>query len=233
MISRLSVYAALGFGALGLAAAVVVSPPAARATVRPHRLAVTPAATAPCGPYCANYFTQGYGPGFILNDRAARAATGTRVTLSYASNVRRAEDWTIWPAGTVRQLAAFGLVSRKLALHYGPDQAFEAQFAPYGVPTGLCAGLGRPAASGESVTLQWCGVTGRTVWITDVADGSAGYAPLINGSDRNFSDPQVLTEPGAPARRTRPQLMSFRLQKFASGTVYDDQMWANSVGMVP
>jgi hypothetical protein len=43
----------------------------------------------------------------------------------------------------------------------------------------------------------------------------------------------VLTEPGWPTRRHRPQLISYRLQKFADGTVYDDQMWDNTVGVLP
>jgi hypothetical protein len=124
-------------------------------------------------------------------------------------------------------------VSRDLALHYGSDQAFEAQFAPYGTPTGLCAGLAAAASSGQNVTLQWCGASGRTVWIIDAADQSGSYAPLINGSDANFSDPQVLTEPGWPARPSRPQLISYRLQKFANGSVYDDQMWDNTAGVLP
>jgi hypothetical protein len=71
------------------------------------------------------------------------------------------------------------------------------------------------------------------VWVSDAADASGDYAPLINGSDRDFSDPQVLTEPGWPTRRHRPQLISYRLQKFADGTVYDDQMWDNTVGVLP
>ena len=71
------------------------------------------------------------------------------------------------------------------------------------------------------------------MWVSDAADASGDYAPLINGSDRDFSDPQVLTEPGWPTRRHRPQLISYRLQKFADGTVYDDQMWDNTVGVLP
>src|ERR1019366_2171467 len=93
------------------------------------------------GVFCHNYFTQEYGADYVLNDAAARQATGTPVTLNYASNSNPAEDWTIWPAGTVDQLAAFGIVRHALALHYGADEAFEADYAPYGTPTGLCAGL--------------------------------------------------------------------------------------------
>jgi hypothetical protein len=208
-------------------------PARAAASARPSRPAARPDASVPCGAFCANYFTQKYGPGFVLNDFRGRQATGTRVTLHYASNSDPAEDWSIWPTGTVRQLASFGIVSRALALHYGADQAFEAEFAPYGTPTGLCAGLVGVAASGESVTLQWCGQSGKTVWVIDAADQAGSYAPLINGSDRNFSDPQVLTEPGWPARWPRPQLLSYRLQKFADGIVYDDQMWDNTTGVLP
>lgn len=153
--------------------------------------------------------------------------------MHYASNSDPAEDWTIWPAGTVSQLAAFGIVSHNLALHYGPDQAFEAEYAPYGAGTGLCAGLARAAVNRESVTLQECGQSGRSVWVIDAADQSGRYTPLINGSDTNFSDPQVLTEPGRPARWPNPQLISYRLQKFANGTVYDDQMWDNTIGVLP
>ncbi|MGD0374576.1 MAG: hypothetical protein ABSB01_08340 [Streptosporangiaceae bacterium] len=204
-----------------------------RTPARPSQPAARPDASVPCGAFCASYFTEKYGPEFVLNDFRGRQATGTRVTLRYASNSDPAEDWSIWPTGTVRQLAAFGIVSRALALHYGADQAFEAEFAPYGTPTGLCAGLAGGAASGESVTLQWCGQSGKTVWVTDAADQAGNYAPLINGSDRNFSDPQVLTEPGWPTRWPRPQLISDRLQKFADGTVYDDQMWDNTTGVLP
>jgi len=85
-------------------------------------------------------------------------------------NSDRSQDWTIWPAGTVDQLAAFGIVSRSVALHYGADEAFEAQYAPYRAGSGLCAGLAGDATNGESVTLQWCGENGRTIWVIDAAD---------------------------------------------------------------
>jgi|CZKT01.1.fsa_nt_gi hypothetical protein len=124
----------------GAAALSLIPAGAASAASRPHPNA-RPDATAPCGVFCHNYFTQEYGADYVLNDAAARQATGTPVTLNYASNSNPAEDWTIWPAGTVDQLAAFGIVRHALALHYGADEAFEAEYAPYGTPTGLCAGL--------------------------------------------------------------------------------------------
>ena len=217
LASATAVGAALGTGSAGPASAA--APP------------VRPAATPSCGATCASYFVQEYGPGLVLNDFSARQAVGTPVSLRPASNSRPEQDWTIWPAGTVRQLAALGLVSRKLDLHYAADQAFEVQFAPYGAGTGRCAGLAKTAAGGEPVTLQWCGRAARTIWIADSADQDGAFTPLINGSDADFSDPQVLTERGSPAGR--PALVSFRLQKFAGGTVYDDQMWDDTIGVLP
>jgi hypothetical protein len=221
-------------GALGLTCAIGaamgagIAWPAAAATrnVKPH-------ATPACGPTCANYFVQEFGRRFVFNDYRGHQAPGTRVLLFSPSNTNLDEDWTVWPTGTVAQLAAFGLVSRSLALHYGSDNAFEVQYAPYGVGSGMCAGVAHTAVSGEAVTLQWCGQSARTVWVLDAASTSGGYAPLINGSDTNFSDPQVLTEPGWPLSRPRPGLVTSRLQEFSGGTVYDDQMWDNTVGALP
>ena len=234
MLSRLPrALGALAAVIAGVTALGLIPAAAATGSARPRGHGARPDATPPCGAFCASYFTQEYGSGYVLNDFRGRQVAGTRVTLHYASNSDPAEDWTIWPTGTVSQLAAFGIVSHNLALHYGPDQAFEAEYAPYGAGTGLCAGLPSAAVNRESVTLQECGQSGRTVWVIDAADQSGRYTPLINGSDTNFSDPQVLTEPRWPARWPNPQLISYRLQKFANGTVYDDQMWDNTIGVLP
>ena len=234
MLSRLPrALGALTAVIAGVTALGLIPAAAATGSSRPHGHGTRPDATPPCSVFCASYFTEEYGSEYVLNDFRGRQVAGTRVTLHYASNSDQAEDWTIWPTGTVSQLAAFGIVSQNLALHYGPDQAFEAEYAPYGTGSGLCAGLAKTAANGESVTLQDCGQSGRTVWVIDAADQSDSYAPLINGSDANFSDPQVLTESGWPTRWPNPQLTSYRLQKFANGTVYDDQMWNNTVGVLP
>ncbi len=56
----------------------------------------------------------------------------------------------------------------------------------------------------------------------------AGYVPLINGSDTNFSHPFVLTYPSngaAPWDRPRPHLITANLTIFSTGTVFDNQMW--------
>jgi hypothetical protein len=252
MLNRMTRGLASLVGAAGLScaigAAIAGSAGAATHHARPEQ--VKSAATPACGTFCVNYFVQEFDSRFVLNDYRGHKSAGTRVLLYPPSNTNLDEDWTVWPAGTVSELASFGLVSRSLALHYGADHAFELQFAPYGVGSGLCAGVARAATSGESVTLQWCGQSARTIWVLDAANASGvsgggsggprtgagatgGYAPLINGSDTNFSDPQVLTEPAWPLSQPRPGLVTSRLQEFADGAVYDDQMWDNSVGALP
>lgn len=217
-------------GAIGLSSAMGIAIAGSAGAATHHN---KPGATPACGVSCANYFVREFGHSFVLNDYRGQQSPGAKVLLYHPSNANLDEDWTIWPAGTVRQLASFGLVSPALALHYGSDDAFEVQYAPYGVGSGMCAGVARAASSGERVTLQWCGQSARTVWVLDAASTSGGYAPLISGSDTNFSDPQVLTEPGWPRSWPRPGLVTSRLREFADGTVYDDQMWKNSVGVLP
>ena len=79
------------------------------------------------------------------------------------------------------------------------DPAFETEYAPYGVDSGLCVGVASTAVQNEGVSLQPCGVSARTVWILDLNDSPStfnhDYIPLINGSDTNFSHPFVLTYP--------------------------------------
>jgi hypothetical protein len=118
------------------------------------------------------------------------------------------------------------------------------------------------ATQGEGVTLQPCGVSSKTVWIADTGNGFAlspnaplgdspntllfGYAPAINGSDTNFSQPFVLTYPstGYPTDKPRPQLEVTNLTGFSNasppffipgpqvGTVNDAQLWGVDFGIL-
>jgi hypothetical protein len=142
--------------------------------------------------------------------------------------------------GTVANFYKSGLVSAQVNLHYGcnssattgactdsyfpDDPAFEIEYAPYGVDSGLCLGVPSTASQGEGVTLQPCGVSSKTVWILDTYDswssfGSDGYYQLINGSDTNFSQPFVLTYPANayPTDMPRPQLTVTTLTGFTHG----------------
>jgi hypothetical protein len=124
--------------------------------------------------------------------------------------------------------------------------AFEFEYAPFGVDSGLCVGLAATAVWGEGVTLQPCGVSAKTVWITDTNDSPAtlsnGYIPLINGSDTNFSHPFVLTYPAFafPTDKPRPQLTVTNLTGFSHGfppgpilsTVNSNQLWGADFGIL-
>jgi hypothetical protein len=126
------------------------------------------------------------------------------------------------------------------------DPAFEIEYAPYGVDSGLCLGVASTAVEEEGVTLQPCGVSAKTVWIADIFDSPStlfnGYIPLINGSDTNFSQPFVLTYPasGYPTNMPRPQLQVDNISGFSQGfppgpelgTVNDNQLWGADFGVL-
>lgn len=230
--------------------------------------ATADAATPSCGASCVDLFSYEFGhhftPGFLLDVFQQKIKIGQPIILFRSSNDDKAEDFEATLQGTVADFYAAGMVASSLALHYGctvgtgsaefpsciapasvNDYAFEIQYAPDGVQSGLCVGLASTAVSLEGVTLQECGVSSKTVWIIDQADSSNGltpildeYAPLINGSDTNFSQPYVLTYPqdGYPTDRPRPELQVGNLTGFTSpGTgdpagVDSNQMWGADFG---
>ena len=125
------------------------------------------------------------------------------------------------------------------------DPAFEIEYTPLGQDSGLCVGVASTAAQEEGVTLQECGASSKTVWAVDLFDQPfesfiLGYAPLINGSDTNFSQPYVLTYPasGFPTDKPRPQLQVDNLSGFTTGippvinypSIDNNQMWGADFG---
>jgi hypothetical protein len=124
------------------------------------------------------------------------------------------------------------------------DPAWEFEYAPAGVDSGLCVGVAATATAKEGVTLQPCGVSAKTVWIEDDNDSPAtalrGYVPLINGSDTNFSHPFVMTYPanGFPTDKPRPQIFVNNLTGFSHGigtpigSVNDTQLWGADEGVL-
>ncbi len=220
------------------------------------------AATPSCGFTCIEVFNHNFGthahPNFILDTLKQGEKVGQPQILFRVSNSDPAEDYTISYQGLVSDFFAAGLVSAAVDLHYGggatldptttpvttfpDDQAYEIQYSPFGVDSGLCAGVGTTAAAGVKVALEPCGVSAKTVWIVDSQDSTfSGYVPLINGSDTNFSQPFVLTYPGAgyPTDKPRPQLYVTNLTGFSNGTinnpsaVNDNQLWGFDQGVLP
>jgi hypothetical protein len=215
------------------------------------------AATPSCGGSCINIFNKDIGPGFLVDVFRQGEKVGQPIILFRSSNFDPALDFTISDQGLVSDFLAAGLVSPAVALHYGglgcialnpvtgacvahfPDlNAFEIEYAPFGVNSGLCMGVAATAFQNEGVTLQPCGVSAKTVWIVDSFDNILSTdVPLINGSDTNFSHPFVLTYPNGafPTDKPRPQIVVRNLTGFAQpgnggvlpviSSVSSNQLW--------
>ena len=209
------------------------------------------AATPSCGHRCVNLFSKKFSnvlttkPDFVVDVYRQGAKVGQPIIMFQSSNADPAEDFTVSLQGHVSDFITAGLVSPVVAIHYGTptvndDLAFEFQYSPNGVNSGLCIGVAATAINNEGVTLQPCGVSAKTVWITDAQNVARGgiftfpYVPLINGSDTNFSQPFVLTYPpnGNPNDKPRPQLVVQNLHTFSRGQVYDNQQWSAFFGVL-
>jgi len=148
---------------------------------------VANAATPSCGNTCIDVFSHQFGtfanPNFVMDAYKRGDAVGTEVILFRTSNDDPAEDFTVSQEGLVSEFFAANLVSAGVALQFGcvaggtfgvcdgqgqgDYWAYEFMYSPYGVQTGLCTGVAATATAGEKVTLQPCGVSGKTVWIAD------------------------------------------------------------------
>jgi hypothetical protein len=198
------------------------------------------------GSDCATAYDLEFGPSFVYDVLRQGEKAGQPVILFRASNTDPAEDFVYPENDLVSDLYAAGLVSKALDLHYGgagcevydpksatcttpyPDYyAYEAEYAPYGVDSGLCVGVAATAANGTPVALEPCGVSGKTLWVNDCGDFDGDYCAQINGSDTNFSHPYVLHYPGNayPTDLPRPQLNTWTLQEYSDGTPYDNEVW--------
>lgn len=194
------------------------------------------AATPSCGASCINLYNRAIGHSFILNAQGGgmSGSTGQPLILWQRSNSAPAEDFTVADEGTVSDFAAVGLMTPSMNLHFGKDPAFELEYAPYGVDSGLCMGVAS-AVNGAKVNLQPCGVTAETVWAVDlqVKPIPTNFFVGINGGNTNFSHPLVLTYPDGsfPTDMPRPQLFISNLTGFSSGQVNDSQIWWGKQGV--
>ena len=224
------------------------------------------AATPSCGASCISIYpkeyaatTLGGAPQFVTDVLRQSIKVGQPIIQFRGSNSDPAEDFTYANQGLVSDFYAAGLVSSAVALHYGclgtvpvagadipcspaavDDTAYELEYAPYGVDSGLCVGVPVTAAAGTKVALEPCGVSSKTVWIQDTNPGdfspASGFYAAINGSDTNFSQPFVLTYPGGgayPTDKPRPQLETENLTGFSASTDNDAQLWDGFPGVLP
>lgn len=204
------------------------------------------AATPSCGHRCVNLFSKKFSdalttkPGFVLDVLRQGANVGQPVIMFQSSNSDPAEDFTVSLQGQVSDFISAGLVSKAVGIHYAADFAWEFQYSPNGVPTGLCVGVASATINNAPVSLQPCGISAKTVWVTDAQNVQRGgvftfpFVPLINGADTNFSNPFVLTYPsnGNPGDKPRPQLVTQTLHQFSHGQVYDNQQWSAFFGVL-
>lgn len=204
------------------------------------------AATPSCGHRCINLFSKKFSdvlttkPNFVVDVWRQGVRVGQPIIMFQSSNSDPAEDFTVSLQGRVSDFVTAGLVSPALAIHYANDFAWEFQYSPNGVDSGLCIGTSSAPITNAGVTLQPCGVSAKTVWITDVQNIERGgvftfpYVPLISGAGSNFSNPFVLTYPqnGNPNDKPRPQLVTQNLHQFSRGQVFDNQQWSAFFGVL-
>ena len=217
------------------------------------------AATPSCGPACVNIFSRDFGtfrhPNFTADVLRQGSKVGQPVILFKTSNSDPALDWSLSFQGHVSDLCAVQLVSALTCLHYGgighinatttyPDlPAWEVEYAPFGVDSGLCMGVAATASQNEGVSLQPCGVSGKTIWIGDTLDTNFRfYVPVINGSNTNFSHPFVLTYPNNayPTDKPRAQITVRNLTGFTQpggifpviSSVSSNQLWSATFGVL-
>src|SRR5580698_1576342 len=167
------------------------------------------AATPSCGNGCVDVFSHQFGtfadPQFVMDSYKQGDVAGTPVILFRTSNADPAEDFTVDQEGFVSEFFAANLVSAGVALQFGcvpggtfgvcdgtgqgDYWAYEFMYSPYGVQTGLCTGVAATAVAGEKVTLQPCGVSGKTVWIAANTAAEPVTVTCTPGTTRCTADP--------------------------------------------
>jgi hypothetical protein len=208
------------------------------------------AATPSCGTFCVNIFSKDFGnyrsPNFTVDVWRQSARVGQPIILFKSSNSDPALDFVASVQGSVSDFCSAGIITNFTCYRWADLPAFEIEYAPFGVQSGLCMGVPTDAFQNEKVSLAPCGVSSKTVWIVDALDSILGahsgfYAPLINGSNSNFSHPYVLTYPknGYPTDIPRPQLTVTNLTGFSQtkapfiaivGTIQSNQLWGATIG---
>jgi hypothetical protein len=200
------------------------------AAAGPTASAAAPAATPACGSSCISLYNLDFSTSDVLaviGASGTSAHTGQFINLQSASASNQGEDWIVDDELPVSEFYYAGFLSAAINTHYGSDTAYEFQYAPDGVESGLCMGTPGPANNGEIVSLQPCGESGDTLWIYDAADQYERMVPLINGTDTNFSYPTVLTANTTGVKVTTGELTG------GDGVIEDGQYWSSEYGVLP
>jgi hypothetical protein len=176
---------------------------------------------------------------FTTDDLVCTNATVPPRTVPPTTNP--CPTFTPYTVGYLQAISGNTLFNPITAAQYANSFVVENEYAPFGVNSGLCAGIAATPFNGEGVTLQPCGFTARTLWIINSSNPIFsfihGYTSLINGANQNFSHPYVLTYPanGYPTDLPRPQLNVHQIQTFSQGFpfVVTQQLWGADFGTIP
>lgn len=199
------------------------------------------AATPACGERCVSIFTPEFGtradPQFVEAVLDGEAKVGQPLILRRASSSDSSED--LIPAlRRVTDFFADGMVSAEVDRHYGELFAAQIQYAPFGVISGLCVGIARPALSNQALTLQPCSVPGTTVWIAASVHSPETapdeYFPLVNASTRNFTRPIAMDYPhnAHPTDEPATPIRVRHLKTNGPGPVPALQLWGLRPGVL-
>ena len=198
------------------------------------------AGTPACGPNCIGVFSDELGtyaePNFVEHVFGGVATIGTETGLTTARNTDTSEDFINPHPGAVSDYYELGLVSAAVESHYQALTASQLEYAPGGVPTGLCVGIPTSPFQGEPLSLQSCTIPGRTVWIIGTSlspsTKAQGIFPIISGATRDFSHPFAMTYPRYV--NTSAMLPPIRLRHLrfdgASQSVPANQLWGVEFG---
>lgn len=197
------------------------------------------AATPACGSTCLSVFSKELGtyahPNFVEHVFGGVASVGTPTGLNPASGADTSEDFINPHPGSVSDYYALGLVSAEVSAHYGTLPASQLEYAPAGVPTGLCVAVATDPYQNEALSLQPCTVPGLTVWIigTSLSPTTPGYFPIISGATGDFSRPFTMAYPRhVDTSEELPPIRLRHLQIFddEGSTLPDTQLWGVARG---
>jgi hypothetical protein len=200
------------------------------------------AATPSCGNRCISLYPEKYGPHYYVDVYQQQAKAGQETILFQGSNSDPALDFTFKYQGTVDSFYNnYGLVNGTFDKTYGSDPAFQFQYSPYGVNSGLCLSTwpGEVPQPGFKVRLEPCGVYSNSLWAADLQakhtkdkhSTTGADVPLINGATNSYSNPEVLNYPaGHPTDLPRPVLTVQPENTYSNGVVFDNQEWGFDLG---
>jgi hypothetical protein len=185
------------------------------------------AASPACGTSCMTLTSEAYGPGYAASVPNRRILFRAPSVDLAPSGPYESEDFESRYLGPVSVLYHYGIVSALVEFHWGNDAAYEYVYAPGSDESSLCLGISSIADEGMPVTLQQCGVTAKTVWISVPNSTSRVFTTLISGTDTSVTSPYVLT-----AGSDNGQLAVDHLVVSLGKIPAEGQMWRAMYGVI-